>query len=47
MNDVYHSSGLGFWLVYWCVELSGGSIDVDSVPDSGNTITITLPRADP
>ncbi|WP_331280794.1 sensor histidine kinase [Halobellus rufus] len=45
MNDVYHSSGLGFWLVYWCVELSGGSIAVDSGAQSGNAISIRLPNA--
>ncbi|WP_435186367.1 PAS domain-containing sensor histidine kinase [Halobellus sp. EA9] len=43
MNDVYHSSGLGFWLLYWCVELSGGSVSVESDPESGNTITVRLP----
>jgi PAS domain S-box-containing protein len=28
MSCVYHSSGLGFWLVYWSVELSNGSVSV-------------------
>ncbi|TKX50858.1 PAS domain S-box protein [Halorubrum sp. ASP121] len=28
MSHVYHSSGLGFWLVYWSLELSNGSVSV-------------------
>jgi PAS domain S-box-containing protein len=30
MTRVYHSSGLGFWLVYWSVELSNGTVSVDT-----------------
>jgi len=45
MTDVYHSSGLGLWLVYWSVELSGGRVDVESGPDRGNEITVALSRA--
>ncbi|WP_193309990.1 PAS domain-containing sensor histidine kinase [Halorubrum halophilum] len=44
MSSVYHSTGLGFWLVYWCVDISGGSIAVSADPDDGNEITIRLPR---
>ncbi|GAA0537124.1 PAS domain-containing sensor histidine kinase [Halorubrum ejinorense] len=44
MTDVYHSSGLGFWLVYWSVELSNGSIAVDADAADGNEITVSLPR---
>ncbi|OYR82552.1 histidine kinase, partial [Halorubrum distributum] len=48
MTNVYHSSGLGFWLIYWSVELSNGSIAVDADPtgrERGNRITVSLPRA--
>ncbi|ELZ59297.1 MULTISPECIES: PAS domain-containing sensor histidine kinase [Halorubrum] len=45
MTDVYHSSGLGFWLVYWSVELSGGSVAVESGDERGNEITIRLPAS--
>ncbi|WP_169302366.1 PAS domain-containing sensor histidine kinase [Halorientalis salina] len=44
MNAVYHSSGLGLWLVYWVVELSDGEITVTSAGDRGNRIEIELPR---
>ncbi|SEP73700.1 PAS domain-containing sensor histidine kinase [Natrinema salaciae] len=43
MNDVYHTSGLGLWLVYWIVDLSDGDISFDR-SETGNTITVTLPR---
>ena len=44
MSQVYHSSGLGFWLVYWSVELSDGDIAVES-GEGGNEVTISLPLA--
>jgi signal transduction histidine kinase len=45
MSHIYHSSGLGLWLVYWIVELSDGSIDF-ATTERGNEITIELPRAE-
>ena len=45
MADVYHSSGLGFWLVYWSVELSGGTVEIESGDNRGNEITIRLPAS--
>jgi len=42
MTEVYHSTGLGLWLVYWCVELSDGEIDVASHPEGGNVVTVWL-----
>jgi len=43
MTEVYHSSGLGLWLVYWLVELSNGTITVDS-DDDGNRIELAFDR---
>ncbi|WP_276257851.1 PAS domain-containing sensor histidine kinase [Haloglomus litoreum] len=43
MDGLYHSTGLGLWLVYWVVELSDGRIEV-SRHDSLNRIRIELPR---
>jgi len=45
MTHVYHSSGLGFWLVYWSVELSGGTVAIESGDERGNEITIRLPAS--
>jgi PAS domain S-box-containing protein len=43
MTKVYHSSGLGFWLVYWAVELSNGHVTVHSESGRGNRITVSIP----
>jgi PAS domain S-box-containing protein len=44
MTDIYHSTGLGLWLVYWVVELSNGQITVKSANGQGNRIWVGLPR---
>ena len=46
MDALYHSSGLGFWLIYWVIELSEGSIAVEAREDGGNRIRVTLPKRD-
>ncbi|MFC6786721.1 PAS domain S-box protein [Halobaculum halobium] len=43
MDPVRHSSGLGSWLVYWCVELSDGDISVDRGATRGNRVEISVP----
>jgi len=35
IDDLYHGSGLGLWLVYWVVKRSGGSIEVEDVEPRG------------
>ncbi|AGN02835.1 PAS sensor protein [Salinarchaeum sp. Harcht-Bsk1] len=47
MDDVYHTSGLGLWLVYWVVDLSDGEIEFSQCDSGGNTIQIQLPTAAP
>ncbi|MFC6975130.1 hypothetical protein ACFQL1_11405 [Halomicroarcula sp. GCM10025709] len=44
MSAVNHSRGCGLWLVYWTVDLAGGTID-HTADDSGNTVTLSLPQA--
>jgi PAS domain S-box-containing protein len=44
-SAIYHSTGLGLWLVYWVVELSDGKITVDAADGGGNRIEVGLPRA--
>ncbi|WP_324661665.1 PAS domain-containing sensor histidine kinase [Haloarcula sediminis] len=49
MSDIYHSTGLGLWLVYWVIELMDGSITVDSEA-AGNRIRVQFsarPRTTP
>ncbi|WP_254765129.1 PAS domain-containing sensor histidine kinase [Natrinema marinum] len=43
MDDIYHTSGLGLWLVYWVVDLSDGHITFERT-ETGNAITVSLPR---
>jgi PAS domain S-box-containing protein len=43
MDDVYHASGLGLWLVHWIVELSNGTVTVHS-DDDGNRIELAFDR---
>jgi len=43
MNAVYHSTGLGLWLVYWVIDLSDGSIDFATNENTGNTVSVSLP----
>ncbi len=40
-------NGIGLYLCREIVELHGGSIEVDSIPDKGSLFTITLPRKQP
>jgi len=45
MDDIYHSSGLGLWLVYWVVELSDGEVTVTPADATGpNRVCVDLPR---
>ncbi len=46
IDDLYHGSGLGLWLVYWIVKRSSGSIDVSDTDPRGAAVTITVPRSD-
>ena len=43
MSAVNHSRGCGLWLVYWTVDLAGGTIRY-TADDDGNAVTLSLPR---
>lgn len=44
---VYHGTGLGLWLVYWVVDLCGGTLEFHRTEDdTGNIVTIRLPEAE-
>jgi PAS domain S-box-containing protein len=43
MDGIYHSSGLGLWLVYWIVDCCGGTIDLDVTGERGNEIVLRFP----
>lgn len=46
MDNLNHSTGLGLWLVYWIVDLSDGRIEFTTNDETGNTISLLLPRAE-
>jgi signal transduction histidine kinase len=37
-----HGSGLGLWLVYWCVTTLGGRVEFDAA-DGGSVVTVRVP----
>lgn len=43
-TDIYHGTGLGLWLVYWTVDLSGGELEFGRSTGGGNSVRIRLPR---
>lgn len=43
-TDIEHGSGLGLWLIYWVIDMSGGELTFDCA--DGTTVTATLPLAD-
>ena len=47
VDDLYHGSGLGLWLVYWIVHRSGGSVTVSDEKSTGTVVEIRLSRTDP
>ncbi len=44
MTGVYHTTGLGLWLVHWVVDLSEGVV-VFERRDDGNRVTVSVPRS--
>ncbi|AXR79957.1 PAS domain S-box protein [Natrarchaeobaculum sulfurireducens] len=43
IDDLYHGSGLGLWLVYWIVNRSEGSVVVENGETDGTTVKVSLP----
>jgi PAS domain S-box-containing protein len=46
LDELYHGSGLGLWLVYWIVKRSNGSVTVTDANLRGMKVTITLPSSE-
>lgn len=44
IEDLYHGSGLGLWLVHWIVQRSGGSVTVRDRTPGGTVVEIELPK---
>ncbi|WP_435119498.1 sensor histidine kinase [Halolamina sp. C58] len=40
-----HTQGLGLWIIYWTVKMSGGTLELVEGTPQGTTVRITLPEA--
>lgn len=43
-GPLFHTTGLGLWLIYWIVESSRGELGVETGED-GTTLRMTFPAA--
>lgn len=43
IDELYHGSGLGLWLVYWIVRRSGGTVSIAENTPEGTTVRVELP----
>ncbi|WP_226008251.1 PAS domain-containing sensor histidine kinase [Natrinema salinisoli] len=46
-SNTYHGSGLGLWVMQWCVGSLGGELIFEENSPRGNVVRILLPQADP
>jgi PAS domain S-box-containing protein len=45
-SSTYHGSGVGLWVMKWCVESLGGELSFAANDPRGNVVSLALPRAD-
>lgn len=45
-SSTYHGSGVGLWVMQWCVNSLGGELSFEERADRGNIVTISLPMSD-
>lgn len=45
-TPLQHGSGLGLWLVHWCVTAFGGDISFDDADPHGTIVTLAFPSVD-
>jgi len=43
-DQVRHLNGLGLWFAYWCVDASGGEMEIET-SDGGSCVRLRMPRA--
>jgi len=44
-DQVRHLNGLGLWFAYWCVDASGGEMEIET-SDSGSCVRLRMPRTE-
>lgn len=45
-SSTYHGTGVGLWVMQWCVDSLGGTLSFEDGAPRGNVVTISLPKAD-
>lgn len=45
-SSTYHGSGVGLWVMQWCVDSLGGELRVEGNSPRGNVVEMILPGAD-
>lgn len=46
-TSTYHGSGVGLWVMKWCVESLGGNLSFAANDPRGNVVSLALPRTTP
>ncbi|WP_226008257.1 PAS domain-containing sensor histidine kinase [Natrinema salinisoli] len=44
VNSTYHGSGVGLWVMKWCVDSLGGKLTFEENAPRGNVVQITIPK---
>jgi len=44
-SSTYHGTGVGLWVIQWCVDSLGGELSFSENAPRGNVVSISLPRA--
>lgn len=44
-SSTFHGSGVGLWVMQWCVESLGGELSFEENVPRGNVVSISLPKA--
>jgi len=45
-SSTYHGTGVGLWVMHWCVNSLGGELTFTENHPHGNVVTVSLPRVD-
>ena len=45
-SSTYHGTGVGLWVMQWCVNSLGGELSFEADEPRGNVVEIALPRVD-
>ncbi|SNZ02978.1 PAS domain S-box-containing protein [Natronoarchaeum philippinense] len=45
-NSTYHGSGIGLWVMQWCIDSLGGELRFEKNEPRGNVVEFRLPRTD-